>query len=60
MGGTFTERRSGQEAHPVKDISTRSLRGLCNAFLLAATLVASVANAQPTFEKAFSPSTKQR
>ena len=41
----------------MKNISTRSFRGLRGAFLLAATLVASVANAQPAFEKAFAPST---
>ena len=46
-----------QEAYAVKNISTRSLRGLRGAFLLAATLVASVANAQPTFTKVFTPDT---
>ena len=46
-----------QEAYAVKNIAARSFRGLRGAFLLAATLVAPAANAQPTFEKAFSPST---
>ena len=56
MGGTFTERRNDQEAHPVKDIAIRAFRGLRNAFLLA-TVLASVANAQPTFTKVFAPDT---
>ena len=46
-----------QEAYAVKNISTRSFRGLRNAFLLAATVAVSAANAQPTFTKVFSPST---
>ena len=46
-----------REAYAVKNISTQGFRGLRNAFLLAATLVASVANAQPTFDKVFNPDT---
>ena len=46
-----------QEAYAAKNISTQGFRGLRNAFLLAATVAVSAANAQPTFTKVFSPST---
>ena len=45
-----------QEAYAVKNISTQGFRGLRNAFLLAATVAVSGANAQPTFSKVFTPS----
>ena len=41
----------------MKTIVTPSFCRLRNAFLLAATLVASAANAQPTFQKSFVPDT---
>lgn len=57
MRTAILDRTQGrQEAPSLKDIATRTFRGLRNAFLLA-TVLASVANAQPTFTKVFTPDT---
>ena len=52
-----TERKGRPECHPVQRIANTSLRRLRNAFLLAATVAVSAANAQPTFTKVFTPDT---